>query len=433
MESKKELDMEIDNDVVQFAESYASFNKIINKVQRQYLSLKETYEKQSEELQSVNRTLQSTMIENRVVTEFLDSILNSLSSGVIVIDKSEMVTLINPAARKILELEDNVKKTKGKHYSNLFPDEVIKDGSVVETIRTGETITNVSRKIITSYGTTLSLSVSTSLLKNRGDEIVGAVELFYDVSKIERMEEQLSRMKVLASLGEMAATIAHEVRNPLAGIGGFASLLARDLSDDPAKRDMAKNVVEGVENINKTIQTLLDFARREKVNKASVDLNAYLNIVLDDFELSNKNNSRTIKRCFSSKDSISVDIDRQLFKQAIINLVKNSYEACGNDARVCIMTGILPLARAQKEYGDKFELAAGETLAQITIEDNGPGIPEEDVGKIFSPFFSTKENGTGLGLSIAWKIVKAHGGDLSATSQVGKGTRFSILLPVLNE
>ncbi len=433
MDSRESTDIDIDNDVGQFAESYASFNKIVNKIQRQYLSLKETYEKQSEELQTVNRTLQATMIENRAVTEFLDSILNSLSSGVVVVDKSGRVTLVNPAARKLLGLGEDLRDVKGRHYSEFALAGENHECSAVETIRSGETVNNTLKKIRTSYGTTLSLSVSTSLLKNRGGDIVGAVELFYDVSKMEKMEEQLSRMKILASLGEMAATIAHEVRNPLAGIGGFASLLARDLGNDVVKRDMARKIVEGVDSINNTIQTLLDFARREKVNKASVDLNAYLNIVLDDFEPALKTSSKTIKRCFSAVDNITVEIDRQLFKQAIINLIKNSYEAGGDNAWVCVMTGIMPLAKAQTEYGDKIELSAGETLAQIIIEDNGPGIPEEDVGKIFSPFFSTKENGTGLGLSIAWKIIKAHGGDLSATSKEGKGTRFTILLPIIKD
>ncbi len=279
MDGKKEMDMDTDREIEQFAESYTSFNKIVNKIQRQYLSLKDTYEKQSEELQSVNRALQSMMIENRAVTEFLDNILNSLSSGVIVIDKPGRVTLINPAALKILGVDNNQDEIKGKYYRDLLPGDENQKISAIETIRTGTAINNAPKKIKTSYGTTLSLSVSTSLLKNRGDEIVGAVELFYDVSKLERMEVQLSRMKILASLGEMAATIAHEVRNPLAGIGGFASLLARDLADDPSKEDMARKIVAGVDSINNIIQTLLDFARREKVNKTCVELNEYLNLV----------------------------------------------------------------------------------------------------------------------------------------------------------
>ncbi|MEW5924231.1 MAG: ATP-binding protein, partial [Candidatus Zixiibacteriota bacterium] len=271
----------------------------------------------------------------------------------------------------------------------------------------------------------------TSLLKNRGGEIVGAVELFQDVSKLKRMEEQISQMKVLASLGEMAASIAHEVRNPLSGIGGFAALLSRDLENDPDKKRMADKIVEGVTSINNTIQTLLDFARREKLEKSNVDLNRYLNDMLDEFVGMNcfKDAAKRIDRCLSPEDSIAVDLDSQLFRQVIFNFVKNGLEAGREDGRVKVTARPLPLSLAQREYGEKLQLSGSETLAQIIIEDNGSGIKESDLKRLFSPFYSNKENGIGLGLSIAWKIIKAHGGDVAAKTQLGKGTTFSILLP----
>jgi len=127
-----------------------------------------------------------------------------------------------------------------------------------------------------------------------------------------------------------------------------------------------------------------------------------------------------------------VELDRQLFKQAFHNIIKNGLEVEEKtaDLRVRISTRCLSREKAFKDYGDRIELSGAETLAEITIEDNGPGIPKEDIDKLFSPFHSTKENGIGLGLSIAWKIVKAHGGDIVIRSQLGKGTRFSIIVPV---
>jgi PAS domain S-box-containing protein len=426
---------EISAEVGRFTESYASFNNIINKMQRQYLSLKDTYTRQSEELQSVNESLQMLVAENRAVTEFLNGILNSLSSGVIAVDREGNTTHINPAARNILGFTGDSRSFYGRPHSELIKATEGCDISAVETVKTGRTFDNAEKVIETFYGTFLTLSVSTSVLQNNRGEVVGAVELFHDISKLKRMEEQLTRMKTLASLGEMAASIAHEIRNPLVGISGFASLLARDLEEDEQKKGMAKKIVEGVESINRTIQTLLDFARNEKVHKSSLDLTAYLNIVLDGFndEYNLDNNDFSITRELAGDTDLSVDIDRQLFRQAIYNLIKNGLEAGGKDARVTIACHGMPVEQAQKEFGRSLGLDGTETLAEIVIEDNGAGIAREDIGKIFSPFYSTKENGTGLGLAIAWKIIKAHRGDIRAESSGSGGTKFTIVLPAKAE
>jgi PAS domain S-box-containing protein len=432
MYEKNVADVDLNEEVNKFVENYSYFSKIINKIQRQYLSLKETYSKQSEELQSVNQSLQSAMIENRAVNEFLDSILNSLASGVIAVDRSGYVTLVNPAARHILGLEANLNVGKTP-YNDLIRAESNQESSALTTVKTGHPFENVEKKVKSLFGPVLTLSASTSLLKNRAGETVGAVELFFDITKLKRMEDQISQMKILASLGEMAASIAHEVRNPLVGIGGFASLLARDLQHDKAKRDMAMKIVEGVGNINQTIQTLLDFARREKVEKATVELNAYLDNIIDKFEENGSAKKGEVIRTYATDKNIYVDIDRQLFRQAIYNLIKNGLEVNRINPRVCIKTGIIPIKEAQAVYCERLGLSATETVAEIVVEDNGPGIDKKNISKIFSPFFSTKKNGTGLGLSIAWKIVKVHGGDLTAESQKGEGTKFSIVLPLKRE
>ncbi len=423
--------VEKSDEVGQFTETYSSFNKIINSLQRQYLSLKDTYTEQSEQLQSVNKSLQSMVGENRAVTEFLNSILNSLSSGVIAVNRSGLITHINPAAKNILGLSDG-----RRQYYGLPCEEIIKpvkqsEYSAAKTVKSGQTFDNVEKKIETFQGNILTLSVSTSVLQNDSGEIVGAVELFYDISKLKKMEEQLTQMKTLASLGEMAASIAHEIRNPLVGISGFASLLARDLGDNDQLKDMAKKIVSGVNSINKTIQTLLEFARHQKVHKATVDLSAYLGIVLENFytEYGLDESENRISSEHASQINVSVDLDRQLFRQALYNLIKNGLDAGGEKAHLNIRCYEVPVSHAQKKYGSILELSGTETLAKIEVEDNGPGIPPRDINKIFSPFYSKKENGTGLGLAIAWKIVKAHGGDISVKSTVGKGTKFTIVLP----
>ncbi|UCD17936.1 MAG: PAS domain S-box protein [Candidatus Zixiibacteriota bacterium] len=432
MDDRPILDIDFSEDIAEFTERYSSFSKILNKMQRQYLSLKDTYAEQSAQLQAVNKTLQSLNADNRAVTEFLNSILTSLSSGVIAVNRSGRITHINPAARRILGIENDQTAPPDHNYSEIMNPLEHCEYSALETIKTGGVFDNVEKQIRNRHGTILTLSVSTSLLKSKDGEIIGAVELFSDISKIRRLEEQLSRMKVLASLGEMAASIAHEVRNPLVGISGFASLLSRDLDDKPGMKAMAEKIVSGVNSINRTIQNLLDFARKEEVQKATVNLYEYLSAVLDNYvqECGLHDAEKRLVRELNADDVIEVELDRQLFKQALYNLISNGIEAGGEGTRVTVRCRTLPLARARGEYGDDLELSGVETIAEIKISDNGPGIPTEEIGRIFAPFFSTKENGTGLGLAIAWKIIKAHGGDLKAASMTGKGTTLSIVMPI---
>jgi len=434
MDDDRMTDLDVMDDIGKFVEDYSSFNQILNKLQRQYLSLKETYTRQSDELQAVNQSLQKLMTENRAVTEFLDGILNSLSSGVIAIDRTGQVTLINPAAARLVGLPANDPAEKHYRYADIVRIVEGERTTPLDVISDGRPYDGLEKKIRTAFDTVVILSTSASPLKNADGRVFGAVELLHDITKIRRMEEGLARMKILASLGEMAASIAHEVRNPLAGIKGFASLLARDLAADPEKGEMARKIVEGVDSINLTVQTLLDFARQEKLDKTEINLNEYIDSVIDGFlgEHGPDDFDCRLQLDLKRESDLGVRLDKQLFRQVLCNLIKNGLEAGGEKSRVRIWTEKLPLAQAQKEFADRMGLSGTETLARIGIEDNGPGIPEDEVGMLFSPFYSTKQNGIGLGLSIAWKIIKAHGGDIAVSSKIGRGTRFSIFLPLRN-
>jgi len=431
MEEKPTLDIEINDEVGRFTESYSSFTKVINRLQSQYLTLKEVYTRQSEELQSVNRTLQSMAVENRAVTEFLNSILNSLASGVIAVNKSGMISHINPAARRILGLSYDIQCRNGLPYDNIIKAVSGEDVSALNTVHSGRIFDRSEKKIVSSDNRTLTLSVSTSVLQTSDGRVVGAVEMFHDISKIKSMEEQLSRMRVLASLGEMAASIAHEVRNPLVVVSGFASLLVRDCAEDKAKADMARKIVDGVTSINSTIQTLLDFARHETLHKSDVDLHSYLELICQRFgeEQGIDDLDSIIIRDLKGREEIRVDVDRQLFRQAVLNILKNAYEASRDNPMIMINTRLMDHVKAAEQFKDRLELAGGEDVVIIEIDDNGPGITPDAIERIFSPFYSTKEHGNGLGLAISWKIIKAHCGDLNAESLDGKGTRFCIVLP----
>jgi PAS domain S-box-containing protein len=424
MDENEKTEIDLLEDVERFVETYASFNKIINKIQRQYLTLKETYALQSEQLQAVNRTLQSLVARNGAVTEFLNSILDSIPSGVIAVDKTGWVNLINPAARRILRISAPAPEKEKLYYKDLFKEIGETDFTVLKAISDGHSFRSQKRAIKFENGETTILEVSASPIKNSEGEIVGGLELLSDVTELRNMEEQISRMKLLASLGEMAAGIAHEIRNPLGGIGGFAALLARDLEGDEAKRKMAEKIVDGVESINRTIETLLDFARNEEIHKTRIGVKEYLNTLLDRYmeEYGHSCDSK-ILRYIDIDENIKVDLDAQLFKQALFNLIKNGLEAGFPESKVAVGCRLL-----QKR--DPHGLAGQGNHVEIWVKDDGKGIAKADLGRIFSPFYSTKQNGTGLGLSIAWKIINAHGGEIKAESETARGTKFSIYLSV---
>ncbi len=171
----------------------------------------------------------------------------------------------------------------------------------------------------------------------------------------------------------------------------------------------------------------MNFARNEELHKQRIRLREFLEQILvgfpDEYGLPTPKDG--IIQRLEIEDDMEIELDPQLFKQALNNLIKNGFEAEKLDGIVEIRCRVLQKC----VFGD---LAAEESAVEISVEDTGPGISEEALDKIFSPFYSTKQNGTGLGLSIAWKIVKAHGGDIRAESKLGEGSKFSILLPLRN-
>lgn len=435
MEEKETAPVEITDEIGRFAETYSSFNNIINQIQRQYLSLKETYEQQSARLQEVNLALQKAISDNRIVSEFLSRILTSLNSGIVAVNRQGEITHINPAAQGILGFHRKGFTEKPLSYKALF--EIVEGdtGSAESAAAGGQTCLNAEKKIRTSDGRLVTLLTSTSVLRDESGAVIGAVEIFQDITNFKRMEEELSRTRVLAGLGEMAASIAHEVRNPLVAIGGFAALLARDLQTQPEKLSMAEKIVAGVNNINRTIETLLVFARREEISKVSVDLKEFLEMVIagivDEYSLQGQ--EINIQLNPGDTEGKQAQIDPHLFRQALYNLAKNGIEANPANPTITIRCAVLNSSEAAHLAEKTEESMAPADYLLIAVDDFGHGIPKSDLSKIFSPFYSTKTNGTGLGLSIAWKIIKAHGGEIQASSRPGQGTTFSILLPLNQE
>jgi PAS domain S-box-containing protein len=438
-------------DVIHFKESFETFNKIINNLQRQYLSLETEYGEQGRRLEEINKQLRQTISDNREVTSFLNSILTSLTSGVVAVDRNGLISHFNPAAERITGVA--AEKALGKKYDEVMSARTGGRYSALDTVMSGVEFDSEEKTIINSAGEEIPVSVSTSLLQDSSLEYsgeagtdvelssstkefdhpsdsrltrpqpCGAVEIFFDLTKIKKLEAEMNRIQTLAALGEMAATVAHEVRNPLGGIGGFACLLRREVENDEAKLKWVDKIIAGVESLNRTVTALLDYTRRDQLNLRKVSLTR---LIEDSAEF-----ERTDGETAASDITIDVEIedndlrvtcDPHLMRQVLLNLLRNSREAMPHGGRVVIRAGLVDEPTEEKRSSPG---------TWITIEDTGEGIPEDARDKIFRPFFSTKTegSGSGLGLACVWKIIQSHQGTITVDSEVGRGTIFTIVLP----
>lgn len=246
------------------------------------------------------------------------------------------------------------------------------------------------------------------IIKKRNEENKDLkTDLFLDAfqslgKEISSLKEQLVIKERLAALGEISAGIAHELRNPMGVIAGYAKLLLKSIDEeDGYKRDLIAGILKEIEEMNSFIEELLKFSRSEPIKKTDSNLTKVIKNVLETLEGSDR-------IIFSITEPISIKADEILLKKALENLIKNGLEA-----------------------GDQvwIEIKEKDKGVDITIKDNGRGITEEDQKRIFMPFFSTKEKGFGIGLALAQKIIMGHGGNIKVESQIGQGSTFKVFLP----
>jgi len=223
-------------------------------------------------------------------------------------------------------------------------------------------------------------------------------------NEMKSLREQLTMKERLANLGELSAGIAHELRNPMAVIMGYSRLLLKGLEEDDPRRETVQAIIAEIETMNSVMEELLKFSKSEALSKARTDI----------FRLAGNAARESLRPeavSLTGTPGIMVECDETLVKQAVKNLINNALEA-GPDARLNIAEGV----------------RSGKKGVYIEVSDNGKGMSEEEMKKIFSPFYSTKESGLGIGLSLVQKIAIAHGFTAEVTSAEGKGSTFRLFL-----
>ena len=397
-----------------FANSYLLFNETTRKYVEAYKQLEEQFEYLNVKLEETNKELRKSLEEKDRVSNYLNNILESMSGGVLVLDLDGKITLFNQAAEEITGRSQE--DVLGRTYEEVMGLEGAEAKSALHTLETGSGLTNQEKEHHRRDGGSIPLGFSTSLVRDRQGHVLGVIEAFNDLTEVKRLEAQVRRMHTLAALGEMAATVAHEIRNPLGGIASFANLLERDLDVDDPSRRLVRKITEGVARLNRIVTSLLSYTRPLKLNTHSVNVCDVVEEAAAFFEIDLERNPKDIAITRSYPETpVVCHVDTEQFQQVILNLLLNATQAMPE-------SGTISLEISQSTTGDA-------KYATLRVGDDGVGIPEDAQERLFTPFFTTKEDGTGLGLATSKKIIEAHGGHIRVESKADEGTDFYVDLP----
>lgn len=375
-------------DLENLTKALEEFTKTSQSWEKAYSLLQEQISKLNHELELKNHELVTT-------SEYLSNLLESISDGVIAVDLDDKISRFNRSASIISGYESS--EVLGKHFSEVFH----RPFSIEENNET-------TYQLYSKTGRLIPIAERNSFITDSHGNVIGKVKVFQDLSEILELRAHIQHKERLALIGEMSATVAHEIRNPLGGIRGFASFLEQDLPENDPRQRFVKKIMQGIQILEHTINDLLEYARPIELKQESKPLCELIRSSLEFLSYDKKNISILVE----CPPEIKANFDFIRMKQVISNIVVNAIQSISKQG----------LIKIKSEEENKF--------VRIEIKDNGCGIKPEILPKIFSPFFSTKERGTGLGLALCAKIIDAHGGQIKAESTVGEGTTITIWLPI---
>ncbi|RJP61217.1 MAG: PAS domain S-box protein [Candidatus Auribacter fodinae] len=437
--------------IAQLEDAFKYFTLTTDRLTNAYNKLEEEFSNINVELEHKNAELKHKIEEVDHIRGHLENILQSMSTAVIAVDLRKRITLINTAAENLLDVCGN--DYIGQTVESVLKMENFSVDLLFQSVADASVINEHETEILSSSSLKIIAGVSVSAIKASNNIAIGYMLLIRDLREIKRLEEKARRADRLASLGEMAARVAHEIRNPLGGIEGFASLLARVLENDESNRPLAQYIIDGVRSVNHIVTSLLDYARPVYCTKNYFKIDH----ILREISLMSSNAGIEYPVSFGiEKVCREINLmyaDRILVQQVIWNLIMNSMQAVKPQGKVRLVYDVRgPIKQSVDSSllyfcrdlnGDDDEFFYPYSLNHmyngvppdihywhaLSVVDNGEGIPASVQDKIFYPFFTSKENGTGLGLSTVYKIVEEHGGKIGVRTESGRGTFITVYLP----
>ena len=349
---------------------------------------------------------------------FFRDMVTSMRNGVLAVTREGALAVINDEAYRIFGLTPDP-GDMGRPYAEVLRTHA----DIVRVIASAFELSHLPNRVeLRLKATGRVIGYTLSHVRNEAGEVSGAALFFKDLTRVEQLEERERLRDRLAALGEMAAAMAHELKNPLAGIEVMAGLLRRKVGDSPDAQSLIADIIAEAKMANSTVVEMLDYVRPVRLERGRTPIARVLQAAVSMAE-SKADRGGVIVDLSVPDDLPPIQGDEHQLCQVFTNLVINAFEAL--EGRGGIRISAL-LAMADEDQG---EASPGPSVV-IEVADDGPGIPPELTDRVFNAFFTTKAQGSGLGLAIVRKIVDAHDGRIDVATAPDRGTRFTITLPV---
>jgi two-component system sensor histidine kinase HydH len=341
------------------------------------------------------------------IKAYSDTVVENMPIGLLALDADGKITSFNQTAEAVLQRSS--REVLGKKANEVLPQQL---WCLIDELKGKKGIIEKEIDCSLEDGNTVPLDASVSSLEGDNGAFLGDIILFRDLTEVQNLKREIERNQRLASLGRLAAGIAHEIRNPLSSIKGFATYFRERYKEIPEDQKTAEIMVHEVERLNRVIGQLLEFAHPMKINQKPTSMHTLIKHSLKMVQGQAQAQNINIRTNLSPEiKDVSIDPDR--ISQVLLNLYLNSIEAMGHG-------GTLSVELSLDEDSQKIRIA---------ISDTGFGINNKDLVHVFDPYFTTKQSGTGLGLAIVHKIIESHKGEVRVESKPNKGTTVTILLP----
>jgi len=345
------------------------------------------------------------------IKAFSDNVVENMPIGLIALDDHYKVAAFNHSAESVLQL--SYQKVMGKDAGQILPPQL---WNVVKRFENQDHVIEEEIDCTIGAGSIVPLEIGASILQDENSVVLGYILLFKDLTEVRSLRKEITRSQRLATVGRLAAGVAHEINNPLSSIKGFATYFKERYPDIPQDQQTATIMIQEVDRLNRVVGQLLEFARPVNMSPKSISLKDLVDDSVRLIERQANEKQITVTTLNSAKVN-EATVDPDCINQVLLNLYLNAIESM----------------EAGGELGVELLAQGEDSHIKIKVSDTGCGIRKEDLSRIFDPYFTTKSTGTGLGLAIAHNIMEAMGGKISIESRPGQGTAFSITIPSLDE